>query len=162
MQAIKRLAIVLVLGAIAIMVMTFLGRWFGIGSLPIVLVLGAIVVVVILVWVLPELIGRGKAVRTVSPPSQFAGPAPAAEGDRVPAVQAPLPSSFADVAQEVERLRQQVTAGTLTAEEGQARMRDLMVEDADGNWWMVGYETGKWYRHDGTDWVQADPPGAQA
>lgn len=131
-------------------------------SLGPLLVLGAIIVVVLLAWILPKLIGRGKVVRTVSPPSQLARTAPTAQEDPAAAAQTPLPSSFVEVAQEVERLRQQVGAGTLTAEEGQARMRDLMVEDADGNWWMVGYETGKWYRHDGTDWVEADPPGAQA
>jgi hypothetical protein len=130
-------------------------------SLGPLLVLGAIIVVVLLAWILPKLLRRRKLVRVARPPSQFAGPTPAAEGDRVAAAQTPLPSSFAKVAQEVERLRQQVAAGTLTAEECQARMRDLMVEDADGNWWMVGYETGLWYRHDGTDWVQANPPDAQ-
>lgn len=160
MLGIRSLAIVLVLGAIIVIV--FMGRMVGIRQSTILLVLGAIVAIVSLVWVLPRLIGRGKVMRTVSPPSQFAGPTPAAEGDRLAAAQAPLPSSFAEVAQKVETLRQQVAAGTLTAQEGQARMRDLMVEDAGGNWWMVGYETGKWYRHDGTDWVEADPPGAQA
>ena len=70
----------------------------------------------------------------------------------------PPPSPFADVERKVEMLRRQVAQGILTDEECQAWMRDLMVEDADGSWWMVGYETGKWYRHNGTDWVQVDPP----
>jgi hypothetical protein len=55
-----------------------------------------------------------------------------------------------------------VAGGLLTEEECKAQMRDLMVEDANGNWWMVGYETGEWYRHDGTDWVRADPPIARS
>jgi hypothetical protein len=59
-------------------------------------------------------------------------------------------------------LRRQVADGLLTEEECKARMRELMVEDSDGNWWMVGYETGEWYRHDGTDWIQADPPLAHS
>jgi len=67
--------------------------------------------------------------------------------------------NFAEVEREVAKLRQQVAAGRLTEEACKARMRELMVEDADGNWWMVGYETREWYRHDGTDWVRADPPG---
>ncbi len=75
----------------------------------------------------------------------------------------PRPASpFADAEQQVEALRRQVASGLLTEEECKAQMRDLMVEDANGNWWMVGYETGEWYRHDGTDWVRADPPIARS
>jgi hypothetical protein len=59
-------------------------------------------------------------------------------------------------------LRRQVADGLLTEDECKARMRELMVEDSDGNWWMVGYETGEWYRHDGTDWIQANPPLAHS
>lgn len=73
-----------------------------------------------------------------------------------------LAGRFADVEQQVEVLRQQVADGLLTEKECKARMRDLMVEDADGNWWMVGHETGEWYRHDGTGWVRADPPVASS
>jgi hypothetical protein len=66
---------------------------------------------------------------------------------------------FAQVEARVAKLRQDLAAGRLTEEECKAQMRELMVEDGDGNWWMVGYETGEWYRHDGTDWARADPPG---
>ncbi len=24
-----------------------------------------------------------------------------------------------------------------------------MIQDAQGRWWMIGYETGQWYVHDG-------------
>ena len=68
-----------------------------------------------------------------------------------------LAAPFADVERQVEVLRRQVAGGLLTEEDCKARMRDLMVEDSEGNWWMVGYETGEWYRHDGTGWVQAVP-----
>jgi hypothetical protein len=74
------------------------------------------------------------------------------------ATQPRLASPFADVERQVKVLRRQVTDGLLTEDECKTRMRDLMVEDAAGNWWMVGYETGEWYRHDGNDWVRADPP----
>lgn len=75
-----------------------------------------------------------------------------------PVVRRRLAPSFKDVERQVEALRRQVADGLLSEEECKARMRDLMVEDADGTWWMVGYETGEWYRHDGTDWVPSDPP----
>ncbi len=66
---------------------------------------------------------------------------------------------FARVEKEIADLRQELTAGRLTEEQFKTRLREMMVEDTDGNWWMVGYETGEWYRHDGTDWVRDDPPG---
>ena len=66
---------------------------------------------------------------------------------------------FVQVEKEVVKLRQDVAAGRLAEEQFKAQLREMMVEDTDGNWWMVGYETGEWYRHDGTDWVRADPPG---
>ena len=66
---------------------------------------------------------------------------------------------FVQVEQEVAKLRQDLAAGRLTEEQFKAQLREMMVEDDDGNWWMVGYETGEWYRHDGTDWVRADLPG---
>jgi hypothetical protein len=65
---------------------------------------------------------------------------------------------FAQVETKVTQLRQDLAAGQLTEEQFKARLREMMVEDEAGNWWMVGYETGEWYRHDGDDWVRADPP----
>jgi hypothetical protein len=66
--------------------------------------------------------------------------------------------NFAEVEREVAKLRQDLAAGRLTEERLKDRLRELMVEDTEGNWWMVGYETGEWYRHDGTDWVPDQPP----
>jgi hypothetical protein len=65
--------------------------------------------------------------------------------------------NFAEVEREVAKLRQELAAGRLAEEQFKARLRELMVENTEGNWWMVGYETGEWYRHDGSDWVRADP-----
>ncbi|MDY6876997.1 MAG: SHOCT domain-containing protein [Chloroflexota bacterium] len=66
---------------------------------------------------------------------------------------------FAEVEREVAKLRQRLAAGRLTEEQFKARLRELMVLDEHGDWWMVGYETGEWYCHDGTDWMRADPSG---
>jgi hypothetical protein len=66
---------------------------------------------------------------------------------------------FAQVEEKVAKLRRDLAAGRLTEEQFKTQLREMMVEDVDGNWWMVGYETGEWYRHDGSDWVRADPPG---
>jgi tetratricopeptide (TPR) repeat protein len=33
-----------------------------------------------------------------------------------------------------------------------------MIEDEQGQWWILGYESGLWYYHDGKQWVQSEPP----
>ncbi|MDY6876999.1 MAG: hypothetical protein SWK90_12460 [Chloroflexota bacterium] len=70
--------------------------------------------------------------------------------------------NFAEVERVVVKLRQDVAAGRLTGEQFKARLREMMVQDEHGDWWMVGYETGEWYRHDGSDWVPERPPGRAA
>jgi hypothetical protein len=55
-------------------------------------------------------------------------------------------------------LRREVQEGTLSEAECEAQMRELMIQDAQGAWWMVGYESGAWHRNDGRGWVRADPP----
>lgn len=49
-------------------------------------------------------------------------------------------------------------AGNLTETEFKTQLEELMVQDEGGTWWMIGYETEKWYRNDGQDWVLAEPP----
>lgn len=65
---------------------------------------------------------------------------------------------FRQANEEFKRLKARFETGELTEAEFKERLRDLMVQDEGGAWWMIGYETERWYRHDGTSWVQADPP----
>ena len=55
-------------------------------------------------------------------------------------------------------LKARFTAGEMSEAKFKAALEDLMVEDEGGHWWMIGYETERWYRHDGADWVQTNPP----
>lgn len=59
-------------------------------------------------------------------------------------------------------LKVRFAAGELTEADLKAHLEDLMVEDEGGNWWTLGYETERWYRYDGTNWVLADPPESRA
>ena len=55
-------------------------------------------------------------------------------------------------------LKGQLATGRITPEQFQAAIKNLMVQDAQGRYWMLGPDTGKWYVHDGTTWVEAQPP----
>jgi hypothetical protein len=65
---------------------------------------------------------------------------------------------FSQVAAEFSRLKAQYDAGTLSEADFKARLHDLMIQDGQDRWWMMGYETGHWYVHDGEHWVQSEPP----
>jgi len=65
---------------------------------------------------------------------------------------------FSQVEAEFERLKAQFEAGALTEAEFKAQLEELMIQDKQGRWWMIGYETGEWYYHDGEKWVLGEPP----
>lgn len=66
--------------------------------------------------------------------------------------------NFEEAEKKFRELKVQFEAGTLTEAEFKKRLEELMVEDEQGNWWMIGYKSELWYRYDGTNWVQTDPP----
>lgn len=50
-----------------------------------------------------------------------------------------------------------LAAGVITQEEFRARLEELIVQDDQGRTWMMGAQSGKWYRYDGKRWVQDTP-----
>lgn len=65
---------------------------------------------------------------------------------------------LSQVVQQAAILREQFAAGKLSQETLEKKLRDMMVQDADGTWWMVGTESSRWYRYDGKNWVPGTPP----
>ncbi len=103
-----------------------------------------------------------------APPAQTGTPAPqpTAAPQAAPQVApqaappAPIkPSPFDEVERKVANLRGRFQAGYITREQLQAELRNLMILDDDGRWWMIGMESNRWYFFDGKDWAQAIPPG---
>ena len=47
------------------------------------------------------------------------------------------------VAAEFRKLKAQYDAGALSEADFKARLQDLMLQDEQGRWWMIGYETGQ-------------------
>jgi hypothetical protein len=65
---------------------------------------------------------------------------------------------YAQVEEQFKQLKEQFLAGKLDEAAFKTKLNELMVQDSQGRWWMIGYETGEWYTHDGSAWVRAEPP----
>ncbi len=66
--------------------------------------------------------------------------------------------NFSQVAAEYQKLKAQYHAGALTEANFRARLQNMMTQDAQGRWWIIGYETGQWYFSENEQWVRAEPP----
>lgn len=55
-------------------------------------------------------------------------------------------------------LKGRLEAGTLTAQQFQAQVGELRVQDEEGRYWAIDGGTGGWLCYDGTNWVAAQPP----
>jgi hypothetical protein len=56
------------------------------------------------------------------------------------------------------RFRGQLETGRITRAQFDAALKELMIQDAQGRWWVIGANDSRWYVNDGTRWVQAEPP----
>lgn len=65
---------------------------------------------------------------------------------------------FIQAQKRFEQLKTQFSAGRLSEAQFKSQLEELMIQDEKGDWWTIGYETEKWYRHDGKDWVRTNPP----
>jgi hypothetical protein len=58
---------------------------------------------------------------------------------------------FKQAEKRFKQLKAQFTEGTLSEAKFKAQLEELMLQDERGSWWLIGYETEQWYRHDGKD-----------
>lgn len=68
--------------------------------------------------------------------------------------------NFAEADRRFQELQSQYSAGQISADEFDAELRELMVEDEQGRWWTKSRETGQWNYYDeaSSSWVVAEPP----
>lgn len=64
---------------------------------------------------------------------------------------------FKKLEDEYFRLKGQLAAGRITQDQFHKALSALMIQDAQGRYWMMGVDTAKWNYHDGTKWVEGDP-----
>ena len=55
-------------------------------------------------------------------------------------------------------LRGKLESHVITREQFEAALKDMMIQDAQRHWWMLGVNDAKWYMNDGKSWIQAEPP----
>ena len=71
-----------------------------------------------------------------------------------------MDEKFQKAEQEYFILRGKLQTGHITREEFEAALKEQMAQDAQCRYWILGINSGKWYVHDGKDWVQSEPPNA--
>src|ERR1700694_4082842 len=64
---------------------------------------------------------------------------------------------FRHAEDEYFKLRGQFDTGRLTQDQFDEKLRELMQQDEQGRYWMLGADSAKWYFYDGTKWVQGAP-----
>jgi len=78
-------------------------------------------------------------------------------GSPLPAIE----SAFADAESAYAELRRGFESGSLSAQAFEARAKEIVV-DHQGEFWMLGVESGGWYIHRDGAWHGAEPPRRQA
>jgi hypothetical protein len=68
-----------------------------------------------------------------------------------------MDEKFRKAEEEYFILRGKYDTGRIGKDLFELAVKDLMVQDNQGRWWMLGAENGKWYLHDGKEWLEADP-----
>jgi hypothetical protein len=71
-----------------------------------------------------------------------------------------LPAAFKDVQRQFWSLRDLYERGKLDEEGYRLALKEIVIQDDAGAYWMLGSESGDWYRHEASGWVQRDPPRA--
>ncbi len=66
-------------------------------------------------------------------------------------------SKFIEIEGKYNDLKLQLEQGLVDQEEMKTKLKKLMLRDENGNYWMIGSNTGKWYIYDGKEWKEKLP-----
>lgn len=72
-----------------------------------------------------------------------------------------MDAHFKKVEDEYFRLKGKLALGHITRDELKAALKELMVEDAEGRYWSIGADSGKWHVYENKSWVEGDPAGVR-
>lgn len=65
--------------------------------------------------------------------------------------------TFSEAESRFWQIRGMRAAGQMDQVAFETALKGLMVQDAQGRWWMPHQETGQWHVHDGSSWVPGTP-----
>lgn len=68
-----------------------------------------------------------------------------------------LTLKFKETEAKYKLLKDRLNKGEISAEQMKSELMKMMVQDANGKYWMMGGKTGKWYIHNGKHWQEGDP-----
>ncbi|MCU0289856.1 MAG: hypothetical protein MUF15_26115 [Acidobacteria bacterium] len=66
-------------------------------------------------------------------------------------------SKFKETEQKYNDLKAKLSSGEINTEYMKKELKKMMVLDENGNYWMIGGKTGRWYIYNGTEWKESDP-----
>ncbi len=66
-------------------------------------------------------------------------------------------NEFLNIESKYKDLKSQLESGAIDKEVLKSELKKLMVRDEQGNYWMIGSNTGKWYFYDGKEWKEKNP-----
>jgi hypothetical protein len=64
---------------------------------------------------------------------------------------------FRETEAKYKELKERHAKREISTEQVKTELKQLMVQDETGTYWMLGGKSGKWYRHDGAQWQETDP-----
>lgn len=68
-----------------------------------------------------------------------------------------LKKKFKETEDRYKELKNKLTSGEITTDQMKSELMRLMVQDETGKYWMLGGKTGRWYLHNGSQWIESDP-----
>lgn len=91
---------------------------------------------------------------------QFGGAASAPAAPALTPQQAALAQRFIETQNQVASLRQMYSAGQMSYDDLRTRLQTLTIQDDAQNYWMMGFDSDKWYQYDSASqqWQEATPP----
>ena len=64
---------------------------------------------------------------------------------------------FKEIELKYQELKTKLERSEITADDLKKQLKKMMMLDEDGNYWMIGGKTGKWYVYNGSEWKEGDP-----
>ncbi len=66
-------------------------------------------------------------------------------------------SKFKEVESKYKDLKSRLDNNEIDKDEMKKELKKIVILDENGNYWMIGGKSGKWYIYNGTSWEESDP-----